>query len=157
MLYGTRSGRRTLLSRRNILGIAGALGGAVPLGLLKGANGFAGLGAGPGASTIGEIPICRASDTSVADPIGPPRHIRIAYNGTGICTAAAPVALHRGYFAKHNLLMCTGLCAALAARTKMFQDYAHTLAFRRLLEKRLEAIQAYGFTRERVHVDTLLP
>ena len=48
--------------------------------------------------------ICRTAATeTVADPVGSPRHIRFAYNGTGICTAAIPVALHRGYFAKHNL------------------------------------------------------
>ena len=33
----------------------------------------------------------------------PKRHIRFAYNGTGICTAAVPVALHRGYYAKYGL------------------------------------------------------
>jgi ABC-type nitrate/sulfonate/bicarbonate transport system substrate-binding protein len=32
-----------------------------------------------------------------------------------------------------------------------------TPAFRRLFEERLEAIQAYGFTRERVRLETLLP
>ena len=33
----------------------------------------------------------------------PRRHLRFAYNGTGICTAAVPVALHRGYYEKHGL------------------------------------------------------
>ena len=94
---------RNLLSRRNILGFAGALGAAAPLALLKQADAFPGLGAGSAAGGIGEIPICRASDVSDAGPKGPPRHIRIAYNGTGICTAAVPVALPRGYFAKYNL------------------------------------------------------
>lgn len=46
-------------------------------------------------------PVCRVSDTTALD--GPPRQIRFAYNGTGVCTAAVPVAQHRGYFTKHNL------------------------------------------------------
>ncbi|BAS00258.1 ABC-type nitrate/sulfonate/bicarbonate transport systems [Blastochloris viridis] len=51
-----------------------------------------------------DFPICRASTRiDVPDPKGPPRKIRFAYNGTGICTAAVPVALHRGYFTRHNL------------------------------------------------------
>lgn len=33
----------------------------------------------------------------------PRRHLRFAYNGTGICTAAVPVALHRGYFEHYGL------------------------------------------------------
>ena len=52
-------------------------------------------------------PICRAVASAEADtgPVltGPKRHLRFAYNGTGICTAAVPVALHRGYFEQHNL------------------------------------------------------
>jgi NitT/TauT family transport system substrate-binding protein len=52
-------------------------------------------------------PLCRVAASSEADtapvPTGPKRHLRFAYNGTGICTAAVPVALHRGYFEKHNL------------------------------------------------------
>jgi NitT/TauT family transport system substrate-binding protein len=95
--------RRNLLSRRNILGIAGALGAATPLGLMKAARAFPGLAGVAAPTSLGSIPICRASDTSAADPKGAPVHIRFAYNGTGICTAAVPVALHRGYFANHNL------------------------------------------------------
>jgi NitT/TauT family transport system substrate-binding protein len=41
---------------------------------------------------------------AVASPaLAQPRHIRFAYNGTGICTAAVPVALHRGYFERNGL------------------------------------------------------
>jgi len=48
--------------------------------------------------------ICRAADSIAAPAVNEPkRHLRFAYNGTGICTAAVPVALHRGYFEKHNL------------------------------------------------------
>ncbi len=88
-------------TRRTVLGYAGLLGAAASLGAFKAANAFPGFGAT--SDPIGDIPICRASDTSAADPTGPARHLRFAYNGTGICTAAVPVALHRGYFAKHNL------------------------------------------------------
>jgi sulfonate transport system substrate-binding protein len=95
--------RHEFLSRRTVLGFAGALGVAAPLSLLKAANAFPGFGAGSAADAIGDSPICRTSETSAADPQGAARHIRFAYNGTGICTAAVPVALHRGYFAKHNL------------------------------------------------------
>jgi NitT/TauT family transport system substrate-binding protein len=70
---------------------------------MKAASAFPGLGGAPVPTSLGNIPICRASDTSAADPKGTPVHIRFAYNGTGICTAAVPVALHRGYFANHNL------------------------------------------------------
>lgn len=87
------------LSRRSILGAAGALGAALPLGLLTGANAVPGLVRR--SDPLIDAPICRVSDTPVAS--GPPRHVRFAYNGTGICTAAVPVALHRGYFAKQNL------------------------------------------------------
>ncbi len=54
---------------------------------------------------LAEGAICRAAAaTGTADPLsGPARYLRFAYNGTGICTAAVPVALHRGYFAKYNL------------------------------------------------------
>ena len=59
-------------------------------------------GASPFPPDLGDIPICRSSGRAAALE-GPPRRIRFAYNGTGICTAAVPVALDRGYFAKYNL------------------------------------------------------
>src|ERR1700709_2789194 len=91
------------LSRRKLVGFAGALGAAAPFVLLKAANAFPGFGSTAAANVISDIPICRASESTYADPKGPPRHIRFVYSGTGICTAAVPVALHRGYFGKHNL------------------------------------------------------
>ncbi|TAI65521.1 ABC transporter substrate-binding protein [Bradyrhizobium sp. Leo170] len=91
------------LSRRKFVGFAGVLGAAAPFAVLKAANAFPGFGSTAAANGIGDIPICRASDSSSADPKGPARHIRFVYNGTGICTAAVPVALHHGYFGKHNL------------------------------------------------------
>jgi len=91
------------LSRRGVLGLAGALGAGASLGVLSAANAFPGFAKGAVSGSGDDVPICRVSDTSTADPKGAPRHLRFAYNGTGICMAAVPVALHRGYFAKHNL------------------------------------------------------
>ncbi len=56
-------------------------------------------------SLLDNPPICHVADTDggPADPAGPPPHIRFAYNATGICTAAVPVALKRGFFHNHNL------------------------------------------------------
>ncbi|MBO4228460.1 ABC transporter substrate-binding protein [Bradyrhizobium neotropicale] len=79
------------------------LGAAAPFALLKAANAFPGFGSTAAANGIGDIPICRAFESAYADPKGPPRHIRFVYKGTGICTAAVPVALHHGYFGKHKL------------------------------------------------------
>lgn len=99
----TNHGRRATrdgVSRRTLVGAAAALGFAAPFGVLQAARAFPGFRSD--ASTLDESLICRVSDTST-DPKGAPRKIRFAYNGTGICTASIPVALHRGYFAKHNL------------------------------------------------------
>ncbi|MEW6639546.1 MAG: ABC transporter substrate-binding protein [Pseudomonadota bacterium] len=94
--------RRILTSRRGLLGFAAALGAAAPLGVLGSARAFPGLG-NRIADPLADAPICRTSDSPTAEPKGPARHIRFAYSGTAICTAAIPVALERGYFAKHNL------------------------------------------------------
>ncbi|CAH2598771.1 ABC-type nitrate/sulfonate/bicarbonate transport systems, periplasmic components [Rhodovastum atsumiense] len=86
-------------------------------GMAAGIGLLAGVAARPSASYAGsrgaaalprdllDSSICRvAAVTETPAPLaGPPRHLRFAYNGTGICTAAVPVALHRGYFAKQNL------------------------------------------------------
>lgn len=88
-------------SRRSVF--AGMLGAAASLGALKAANAFPGFGINSSPDPIGEFPICRTADSTAAPAPGPTRHLRFAYNGTGICTAAVPVALHRGYFSKHNL------------------------------------------------------
>jgi len=89
-------------SRRRMLGLAGLAGIGAPFGLMQAARALPVFGVGPVADPLGNAPICRVSDSG-SGPEGPPRHIRFAYNGTGICTAAVPVALHRGYFAKRNL------------------------------------------------------
>lgn len=88
------------LSRRSAL-VAGIAGLAAPLAMMHGARALSPLRFGAAQDPLADAPICRVSDP--APESGPKRHIRFAYNGTGICTAAVPVALHRGYFARHNL------------------------------------------------------
>lgn len=102
---GTNIGDAGGPSRRTILaGSAAALG----LGIASGGTIGAVMALGPAAPAIpvglldGTICVTSAR-IDVADPVGPPRKIRFAYNGTGICTASVPVALHRGYFERHNL------------------------------------------------------
>ncbi|WP_245431009.1 ABC transporter substrate-binding protein [Rhodoplanes roseus] len=83
-------------------------GAALGLGVASGGTIGAVLALGPATPAIpvdlldGTICVTSARVETV-DPEGPPRKIRFAYNGTGICTAAVPVALHRGYFSRHNL------------------------------------------------------
>jgi NitT/TauT family transport system substrate-binding protein len=89
---------RQQLSRRRILGAAGALGATAPFAWLNSAHAFPG---NRGVLNSRGAAVHPVSDTKVIS--GPPRQVRFAYNGTGICTAAVPVALDRGYFAKHNL------------------------------------------------------
>ncbi|MDH2384351.1 ABC transporter substrate-binding protein [Bradyrhizobium sp. CER78] len=91
-----------LPSRRTLLGLAGLVGLAAPLGAMQAARALPALSLGPAADPLSKAPICRVANSDEA-PKGSARHIRFAYNGTGICTAAVPVALHRGYFARHNL------------------------------------------------------
>jgi NitT/TauT family transport system substrate-binding protein len=56
--------------------------------------------AAAGATVLASVKdVARAADA----PGATNRHLRFAYNGTGICTAAIPVALHRGFYAKHGL------------------------------------------------------
>lgn len=90
------------LSRRRLLVAAGLAGLCAPLGLMQAARALPGFGRTAVAEPLNDAPICRVSDTP-GSAKGPARHIRFAYNGTGVCTAAIPVALHRGYFANHNL------------------------------------------------------
>lgn len=90
---------RHIVSRRGLIGSAIALGVTSPF-VLKAANAFPRVVAPP-VDPLLNAPICRASETTVID--GPVRQVRFAYNGTGICTAAVPVAQHRGYFTKHKL------------------------------------------------------
>lgn len=96
------SDQRAPWSRRGVLGLAGLAGVAAPFGLMQAARAFPALGLGQVADPLNGSPICKVAG-SEETPKGPARHIRFAYNGTGICTAAVPVALHRGFFTRHNL------------------------------------------------------
>jgi len=71
--------RGSSISRRNVLRGAGAAGAAITLG------------------TVGS-PMLWAQQPSVGL-----RKLKLAWNATAICTAAAPIAKERGIFAKHGL------------------------------------------------------
>ncbi len=89
---GLRSGGPT----RRLLLRAGAAAAAMPFGLGTG-HAWA---PGP-AAPFDPGPICRPA--AAEGPSGPLRPIRLAWNATAICTAAAPFAKERGLFAKHGL------------------------------------------------------
>jgi NitT/TauT family transport system substrate-binding protein len=93
---------RPQLTRRALVGMAGALGVAAPFTMLRAAHALTGAGALRDA--VGDFPICRtaATGSEVVLP-GAPRQLKLAWNATAICTSAAPVAKERGVFAKHNL------------------------------------------------------
>ncbi|GJD62354.1 hypothetical protein MPEAHAMD_2507 [Methylobacterium frigidaeris] len=85
-------------TRRRFLARAGTLGLATPLGLL-GSPSSAGLLPVP---ALGDAPICRVAAEGPA-PGGAARPIKLAWNASAICTAAAPVAKESGVFARHGL------------------------------------------------------
>lgn len=89
------------LSRRSLVGIAGVVGTAMPLVMLEGARALT--LRGPSIlDSLDDSPICHAAATS--ESLGrPPRRLTLAWNASSICTAAAPVAKERGFFARHNL------------------------------------------------------
>jgi NitT/TauT family transport system substrate-binding protein len=89
--------KRRGLSRRSVLGFAGAFGAAAPFGVFGAARALTPLPYIPGDSLI-----CRAAASS--EPLrGPPRKLTLAWFASAVCTSAAPVAKERGIFAKHNL------------------------------------------------------
>jgi len=90
------------LSRRSILGIAGAAGALAPCGIFGAARALTAPGAGSLPRIPGEPLICRAAANG-GELQGPPRQLKLAWNANSVCTAAAPVAKERGIFAKHNL------------------------------------------------------
>jgi NitT/TauT family transport system substrate-binding protein len=97
------AGPRGRLSRRALLAFAGGIGAVAPLGMLGAARAFTSVGAGAlSDAAFGEFPICRTAAIGEA-AAGPVRQIKLAWNATAICTAAAPVAKERGIFARHNL------------------------------------------------------
>jgi NitT/TauT family transport system substrate-binding protein len=95
---GMPAGRRSLL-----VGAAAAVGMTAGFGWRAGESRASSRGFGVAPGALADPPICRIADAVSQAPAGPARKLRFAYNGTGICTAAIPVALHRGYYAKHNL------------------------------------------------------
>lgn len=93
--------RQTILTRRTALAAAGAFAAAAPLGVFS-ARAFTGAGVESLRDVIGQFPLCHSAATSAVLP-GAPRQLKLAWNATAICTAAAPIAKERGYFAAHNL------------------------------------------------------
>ncbi|TGE01119.1 ABC transporter substrate-binding protein [Methylobacterium nonmethylotrophicum] len=89
---------KPLHTRRRFLARAGALGLATPFGLV-GSPSSAGLLPVPG---LDGAPICRVAAEGPA-PAGALRPIKLAWNASAICTAAAPVAKESGVFARHGL------------------------------------------------------
>lgn len=88
------------LTRRTMFGAVGAAAFAAPFGFGV-ARAVAGWAPANLAAEL-ESSICRTAG-EVAALSGPARKLKLAWNATAICTASAPVAKERGYFAKHNL------------------------------------------------------
>jgi NitT/TauT family transport system substrate-binding protein len=91
------------LSRRTVLGIAGALGVAAPFAMHGRARALTGMGEWPPADAIGEFPICRTAAADAGPLKGAARRLKLAWNASSVCTSAAPVAKERGIFANHDL------------------------------------------------------
>jgi NitT/TauT family transport system substrate-binding protein len=96
---GARKPTRPYLSRRTVLGLAGAFGVATPIPIVSVARA---LTAAKSAPLPDELPLCRAAMPGEGLS-GSPRALTLAWNATSVCTVAAPVAKERGVFAKHNL------------------------------------------------------
>jgi len=90
---------RPHLSRRAILGLAGVVGVATPVAMLGAARALTAMKA---PALPDELPICPAAMTGERLS-GPRRVLKLAWNATSVCSAAAPVAKEQGVFAKHNL------------------------------------------------------
>jgi NitT/TauT family transport system substrate-binding protein len=95
------------LNRRAFVRSALGIGAAAPLGLVA-ARTFGASRFGSAAALIDTAPICRIADAVaplLAAPVilSPRKPIRFAWSGTGVCTSSVPVAVHRGYFDKHDL------------------------------------------------------
>jgi NitT/TauT family transport system substrate-binding protein len=92
--------RRPAVRRRAVLAAVG--GGALASLGFAASRSF-------GAARIAAVaephsPICTvAEQVPAAIVISPPRPLKFAWSGTGVCTSSVPVALHRGYFDKHGL------------------------------------------------------
>jgi sulfonate transport system substrate-binding protein len=97
VIKGLPEARQRKVSRRSVLGFAGAFGAAAPFAVFGAARALTPLPYIPGDSLI-----CRAAASSEA-LAGPPRQLKLAWNANGACTVAAAVAKERGIFAKQNL------------------------------------------------------
>jgi NitT/TauT family transport system substrate-binding protein len=87
------------LSRRALLGLAGAFGVATPVAMAGAARALTAI---KGGLLPDEFPVCQAAMAGERSS-GPPRALTLAWNASSICTVAAPVAKERGIFARHNL------------------------------------------------------
>src|ERR1700677_2437391 len=94
--------RKTRLTRRTMLGVAGM---AAPALTLLGKRVLAASATSPLPPDVLHPPICALADLGPAPvvPPGPPRKVTLAWNESAICTAAVPVAMHKGFFQRYNL------------------------------------------------------
>jgi NitT/TauT family transport system substrate-binding protein len=94
--------RKTELTRRAMLGVAGI---AAPALTLLGRRALAANATSPLPAEVLHPPICALADLGPAPvvPSGPPRKVTLAWNESAICTAAVPVAMHKGFFQRYNL------------------------------------------------------
>lgn len=88
-------------SRRSLLRYGLAAGAATLAGAAGGRVLAANLMRAP-ASTVPDFPLCLTAAEGAA-PTGPLRPLKLAWNASAICTAAAPVAKETGIFARHGL------------------------------------------------------
>ncbi|GGF50075.1 ABC transporter substrate-binding protein [Azorhizobium oxalatiphilum] len=95
-------GRATGLSRRTLLRYGAAAGLAIPAGAYGG-HVVAGSLLTPSTPALPEFPICLTAADGQPAATGPLTPIKLAWNATGICTAAAPLAKESGIFARHGL------------------------------------------------------
>jgi hypothetical protein len=56
-----------------------------------------------GVDSLADAPFCGHRPVLADDATGPVTKLKLAWNGTAICTSAAPVAKERGFFAAHGL------------------------------------------------------
>lgn len=94
-----RANRRRFLSYGLAAGAAtalGGMGGRVLAANLLGAPGPI------GTAVDARFPLCLTAADAAA-PSGPLRPLKLAWNASAICTAAAPVAKETGIFARHGL------------------------------------------------------
>jgi NitT/TauT family transport system substrate-binding protein len=89
------------LSRRMVLGLAGAAGAAAPFGVFGAAQALTGFSAAALPDNTSEFPVCRPAATAAAG--GALRPFKLAWNATAVCTSSTPVAKEHGIFAQHGL------------------------------------------------------